>query len=33
MKELCLNKQEILWETFLRNFNMALEKATARSNV
>ena len=33
MKELCLNKQEILWKTFFRNFNMALEKATVRSNV
>ena len=24
---------EILWKTFFRNFNVALEKATARSNV
>ena len=33
MKELWLNKWEILWKTICQNFNVALGKATARSNV
>ena len=33
MKELCLNKQEILWKTIFPNFNAALVKATTRSNI
>ena len=28
MKVLCLNKQEILWKTTFKNFNVALGKAT-----
>ena len=33
MKELYLSKLEILWKAFFRNFSVALDQATASSNV
>ena len=33
MKELCFNKRKILWKKLFQNFNVALGKTIAPSNV